>query len=480
MTPAIQNEPVILGGVSVVNTRDGSVSTGRDVTIDDGRITGIAAAKGGPAKSGAVGRIDLTGKFLVPGFIDMHAHALNSKTPAGALALMLANGITGFRQMSGSAKQLADRNSGALVLPDASPALLALTGDLLTPGNAGTPEAAVAAVTAGAAQSSDFIKIVAVSPAAFTAAQVEAKRLGIRIGGHLPAAVDPRVVSKDGLWSIEHMGPGIVMLVACSTDEVAIRAELAGVPELKVPPIKLPFMDRIIFAVLRRLVVNPMRRQTQADADQIQHAIDTFSEVKARELAASLAADDTWHVPTLIREVTTETADLPQLRSDPNLRYVAKPAVKYWNTATDTFEKFPPEMRAIFHREYDLQLRLVKIFDEAGVKMAAGTDSTGAGWVIPGFALHQEFDELAKAGLSPLRVLQLATLNAAEMLGTTDIRGTIEVGKLADLVVLDADPTESVAGLHSVSGVVRAGRYYSSAELDALKRGVESARSVDQ
>jgi imidazolonepropionase-like amidohydrolase len=475
MTPTAATTPLILGGVTVVDTKDGSLSPNRDVHIDNGSITAIT-----PAKKDVPGRVDLTGKFVVPGYVDMHSHALISKTPGGTLALMLANGITGFRQMNGSTKQLAQRTAGRLSLPDDAPSLLALTGDLLTPANAGTPEAAVAAVSAGAAAGADFIKIVGASPAAFAAAQAEAKRLGIRIGGHLPAAVDPRVVSRDGLWSIEHMGPGVVLLAACSSDEGAIRAALAGVPEIKLPSIKLPFIDVLIGAIIRRLVVNPVRKQSAFDADQIQRAIDTFDEAKARKLAATLASDETWHVPTLIRQFTTEKADLPQFRTDPNLRYMAKAAIKFWNKATDEFEKLPPEMRETFHREYDLQLRVVKIFDEAGVKLAAGTDATGAGWIIPGFSLHQEFDELAKAGLSPLRVLQMTTLNAAQMLGTSDTMGTVEAGKLADLVVLDANPIDSVTNLHGISGVVRSGRYYSSSDLDALKQGVETARSIDQ
>ncbi|HEY5319388.1 MAG TPA: amidohydrolase family protein [Galbitalea sp.] len=475
MTQSAASVSLVLGGVTVVDTRDGSLSANRDVHIENGKITAIK-----PTAKDAEGRLDLSGKFVVPGFVDMHSHALVSKSPEGTLALMLANGITGFRQMNGSAKQLAQRAAGQLNLPADSPALVALTGDLLMPGNAGSPEAAVEAVRAGAGAGSDFIKIVAVSPAAFAAAQVEARRLGIRIGGHLPAAVDPRVVSDEGLWSIEHMGPGVVLLVACSTDEDAIRARLAGVPEIKIPSIKLPFMDQIVGTIIRRLVVNPVRKQSPFDAEQIQHAIDTFDEAKARELAATLAADDTWHVPTLVRQLTTEIADLPQFRTDPNLRYMAKPAVRFWNKATDEFEKLPPEMRETFHREYALQLRLVKIFDEAGVKLAAGTDATGAAWVIPGVSLHQEFDELAKAGLSPLRILQMATLNAAQMLEQTATMGTVGAGKLADLVVLDADPNVSVESLHGVVGVVRAGRYYSSSQLESLKKSVASARSVDQ
>jgi imidazolonepropionase-like amidohydrolase len=84
---------------------------------------------------------------------------------------------------------------------------------------------------------------------------------------------------------------------------------------------------------------------------------------------------------------------------------------------------------------------------------------------VPGYSLHQEFDELARAGLSPLRVLQTVTLDAAEFLGRTKTRGTVEKGKQADLVVLDQNPIESVDHLHGIAGVVRAARYHPAAEL---------------
>jgi imidazolonepropionase-like amidohydrolase len=96
--------------------------------------------------------------------------------------------------------------------------------------------------------------------------------------------------------------------------------------------------------------------------------------------------------------------------------------------------------------------------------MLAGSDACGAVWEIPGYALHQEFDLLAEAGLAPLRILQMTTLN--------------EVGKNADLVLLGANPVEDAAHLHDVAGVVRAGRYYSAAELDGIKRHVAASKSV--
>ena len=104
---------------------------------------------------------------------------------------------------------------------------------------------------------------------------------------------------------------------------------------------------------------------------------------------------------------------------------------------------------------------MVRIFDEEGVKMIAGSDVSASGWEIPGFALHEEFDQLAAAGLTPLRILQMATINAAEFLCRTATSGTLEPGKNADVVLLSANPVENMAYLHDIAGVVRAGRYYS-------------------
>jgi adenine deaminase len=104
--------------------------------------------------------------------------------------------------------------------------------------------------------------------------------------------------------------------------------------------------------------------------------------------------------------------------------------------------------------------------------MLAGSDSGGAAWEVPGLALHQEFDELARAGLSPLRVLQLTTSNAAAFLDATAVMGSVDAGKRADLVLLEANPLESVDHLHRIGGVVRGGRYLGPADLGALKAKV--------
>jgi imidazolonepropionase-like amidohydrolase len=174
-------------------------------------------------------------------------------------------------------------------------------------------------------------------------------------------------------------------------------------------------------------------------------------------------ADGTWHCPTLIRERTSELSDAAEFRDDPNLSLMDDKTVSEWRAAAGKFGALPAETKATYRDAYDLQLRLTKLLDDAGVKLLAGSDSCGAIWEVPGYSLHQEFDELARAGLSPLRVLQTVTLDAAEFLGRSKTLGTVEEGKQADLVLLDASPVDSVQHLHGLAGVVRAGRYHPAA-----------------
>jgi imidazolonepropionase-like amidohydrolase len=123
---------------------------------------------------------------------------------------------------------------------------------------------------------------------------------------------------------------------------------------------------------------------------------------------------------------------------------------------------------------FALQLRLTKLFAESGVKMLAGSDSgSNAKWDIAGFALHQEFDLLEGAGISPLQVLQMTTCNAAEFLGREATLGSVERGKSADLVLLDANPLASIQNLHKVHAVVRGGAFHSNGALAQMKERIE-------
>jgi len=476
MTATARDRVLIAGGI-VVDVRDGSQRPDTDVLIAGGTIVRVSPAAERPAEPDAV-VVDARGKYLVPGYNDMHAHALGVADAAPGLELMLAHGITGFRQMAGSDALLRRRAEGRLSLPAAAPALLATPGMVLNPANASTSAKAVATIRAQHAAGADFIKAGMVGREVFFDAQAEALRLGLPIVGHLPAGIDVAKASRRGMKSIEHLGPGVTLFACCCDDGEQIRELAAARPGPRLPPFKIPFQDRILAKLLAKLVLNPINQSTPQSAALFERALTNFDETLAHPLAERFAADATWQVPTLIRVKTQELCDAPGFAEQPGLAYMTPGTRKAWSEAAEKFGTFPEQMRATFTRAYELQLRLTKIFDEAGVEMLAGTDSTGAAWVVPGAALHQEFDELARAGLSALRILQMATVRAAQFLGATATMGTIEPEKNADLVLLTADPTASVENLHRIAGVVRAGRYFSQQDLLSIKDRIAAAHSV--
>ncbi len=451
-----------LDNVQVVDTRTGRIARSRSILIENGRIVSVGprqAARGDGAR-----RVDGLGAYVVPGYNDMHAHPLNDPDPRLNLQLMLANGVTGYRQMSGAPPMLAARRAGRFDFPQA-PQLLALPGMILTPANAATPQAAIAEVRAQREAGADFIKAVILPPPAFFAALAEAQRLGIPVAGHLPDGVDARQAAERGMRALEHLGGGQEgLFISCSRDEEAIRGEVAA--EAGRPPAITLDLDNQ--AALARILANPVLARAGRGYARARRVVDTFDPARCRALAALMARHQYWQVPTLIRIRTMQLADDPAYRTDPNLRFVPPATRMLWEDIARVWpERMSAEDRAGLTRLFALQLQFVRMLDQAGVPMLAGSDFGGQ-WGVAGFGLHQEFDLLAQARLSPLRILQMTTLNAGRFLGREDRMGTVEAGRDADLVLLAANPIADHRNLHRINGVVRAGAYLSRRALDAM------------
>lgn len=469
------SERLLLTGATVVDPASGSKTPGSFILMEGGKILSVGTDDPAPGDM-AVQRVDLAGRFVSPGFNDMHAHPLGPADPSGTLGLMLANGVTGFRQMHGSDAMLRQRAESRLPTGQLAPAALVLPGALLTPLNAATPEKAIETVRHEKARGADFIKVGLVSKPVLHALLPEARRLGLPVAGHVPPSVDVVDAARRGMGAIEHLGPGQGILVACSSRNAELRRELDALPTMKGPPFPLPFSDKLADWLLHRLVINPAMVTSPADTQRRAVIISSFDEARCRKVARELRAAGNWQVPTLIRRKTTEQADRPEFARDPALRYLPPATLQLWKDVTAEYiEKVPADARALMRREYDLDLRLVKLFDEEGVPMLTGSDESGA-WAVAGFSLHAEFDELAQAGLSPLRILQMSTSDAARFLGRTATMGRVAPGADADLVILDGDPTTDVANLHRVAGVVRAGFYHDRAALDRLLARIEAGK----
>ena len=464
-------EPLVITGIAVVDTHSGDVAADRTVIIDEGRIRAIVP----PGEPGPAGRLIAgEGKYLVPGFLDMHAHLGASADPDLTARFMLSRGITGFREMAGTAELLAARREGReLPFPDA-PAILAMPGEVLVGQVANTPEKVRAVVREQLAEGADYIKVVDLPRDTYLAALGEARAQGVQAAGHLPMTVDIFEATAAGLTSLEHLGPRSSLLLDCSTAAPAIRREIAQSPPAGMPvlpgwlaSLARPLLDR----VFRRVVVNPMLINHEEEIVLMTRILDGYAPERCQALAEGLAAAGSWQVPTLIRIRTMFYGDAPEYTGDPNLAYMPQDTRELWASVGEEYtEAFSGADREVLHGFFQAMMQLTGQMHAAGVELLAGSD-TGGGWIIPGFGLHQEFDLLAEAGIPPLAVLQMTTVNGARFLGREDDLGRVAAGYPADLVILENNPLDSVQNLHGIHAVVRNGNYYDAAALEALRHG---------
>jgi imidazolonepropionase-like amidohydrolase len=200
---------------------------------------------------------------------------------------------------------------------------------------------------------------------------------------------------------------------------------------------------------------------------------------KALELAAILRRNHTWLCPTLIMRQSYASLDDATFAQDPRLKYVKPSWARRWVRMTVDAVNTPREewtsRRALVQKEK----ALVGLLQRQGVKILAGTDEISP-FCAPGFSLHDELALLVEAGLTPLQALQSATLNPARFFNLTRDLGTIEKGKLADLVLLDANPLRDIHNTQKINAVVVNGRLLDRQTLNQMLSKIEAAARTKQ
>jgi len=435
--------------VAVVDVVAGRVLPDMTVEIRGRTIAAVDSAPRVRVTRGAR-IVDGRGKYLIPGLWDMHVHL---SFPTGAaqifLPLMVANGVLGARDMHSFLVPILSLKravaSGAQIGPRLFVAGTAVDGPnsyLPAARIVRTPEEARTAVRELKAGGVDFIKVYSSLPKdLYLAVASEAKADGIPFVGHVPYPVTAAEASDAGQKSLEHLTE---VDVGTSSDEAAIKAE------------ELEAMNQ-----KHGYIPDPVRLKS------------TFDSVKAATLFERFRRNDTWQVPTLVVFYQeSQIADTSRRGNDSLLVYIPKMLRDYWRSLP---VDIATKMVALGAVHADLVGRL----NQAGVQMLAGSDCPNP-FVYPGFSLHDELGLFVHSGLTPAEALRTATINPARFLGMTDSLGAVASGKVADLVLLDANPLTDIANTKRIRAVIQGGHLWNRDALDAMLARARARAAADR
>lgn len=442
--------------VTVIDMTGAPPKQDTTVVIAGNRIVEIGRAERLRAPVGAK-VIDATGKFVIPGLWDMHVHIRETER---ALPLYVANGVLGVREIGGKSEEVfrwRDQVAkGKLVGPRIVACGPILDGPepasdrdfTISVGNAAEARKAVADLDRRGAE---CVKVYDRLPRdAYFAIVSEAKKRRLPVVGHVPLSVTTKEASDAGQRSVEHLG---TILEGSSTIEPELRRLQAA-----------PLPTGGDFSEFPRRI-----------AARGERMLDTYDERRAQALFKRLAKNRTWQVPTLVVKRAQTFIDDLSRAVDERLKYVPESEKEWWSPQKNFFSRYrTPQYITYRKRLWKKELELVGAMQRAGVPILTGTDVSGA-YVFPGFSLHDELALFVEAGMTPMEALQAATRNPAAFLGELDSLGTVEPGKRASLVLLDANPLEDIRNSRRIAAVILEGTLLSRDALQGMLAAVEEA-----
>ena len=427
-------EALVIQGGTLVDVRTGKEIPNSVIVIRGERIEQVVSEGKVDVPANAQ-VLDARGKWIIPGLIDSHAHAGDYE--GDPLKLYLANGVTTIRNPGGNVTALRltreKLESGKMVGPrlyfsgnilDGNPPVW--TNSLLVD----TPERARSAVNFLADQGVDFVKVYNNVKEPELAAIIETARVrGLPVAGHIPRSLTMTHAIEMGMTRLEH--------IRITGKEMLSAEEAKKIDSLPVGKREAMLWQRF-----------------------------DLSSQKFRALVQGLATSRVFLDPTLVTDEYFNVSNAEAEKNDRNNKYVS---AEFIQGAEQSFRnplfQIPAGLKDPAAEAVHKEQRFVGMCNEAGVRIIAGTDGPNMGRLLPGFGLHRELELLVEAGLSPLQALRAATSTAAEALGKENQLGVLEPGKLADLVVLDADPLAAIQSVRKVRTVVQGGKLYEPSAL---------------
>ncbi len=452
--------PIAIVDVNVVDVVRGALENHQSVVIAAGRIAGIGPADTISIPSQAL-RIPGQGCYLIPGLWDMHIHLRShDRKPelamveenAALLDLFLPNGVVGVREMGGDLAEYVlqwreEIRAGKRTGPRILTAVRKIDQEPPSwPGSLGvkTPEEGREAVRQVKQAGADFIKVYfGRIPADVLSAVVdEAHKLNLKVTGHWPSNIPIQAAADIGQDNIEHSQ---YLLVYRRAEYEQFQKELAS------------------------------RRGTPSAADRAEtlgrelYMLDEKG--AAEQVYRAMAAKPVWITPTLtVQNRVSQELGMRDFSQDPRQAFVFPSVWESWDPKVGGRRPVPDG------HVHDLAGLIVKRSQEAalaafkaGVPMIAGTDcGVNNSYMFPGWSMHEELEGLVAAGFPAVDALRMATINAARWRGEADSEGSIEKGKVADLVLLRSDPLSAIRHTREIEAVIHAGKYYSRMDLDAI------------
>lgn len=438
---------VVIHAVNILNTSTGEVAKSQSIAIRGDSIVAITDTKSA-GKWQARQTVQAAGKYVIPGLWDMHVHFGGGDTlideNKNLLPLYIANGVTTVRDCAAdlSPQVLAWRREigeGTLLGPTIFTSGPKIEGkNSIWPGDQEIDNEAELAQALDSLDKLqvDFVKITdsALSPDLFLKSVKAAHERGYKVSGHLPFVLKLETLSDAGLSTVEHMG---YMLKAGAPRQDEILAQVAA--------------------------------GTVKAGDVQKELIETFDPERATQVYAKLKTHGTAVVPTLVGTQITSFLDEDNHQQDAELKYLGKGLIGTYAWRVDRATQANAEQIAFRKSSYRKLVSLLPVIQKSGMDIIAGTDAGFLNsFIYPGFALHQELQIFVEGGLTPLEALQTSVINGPKYFGLLDHYGSVEVGKKADLLLLNANPAANIKATEDRFALIRQGKVYTRKDLDSM------------
>ena len=455
-------ERTIIKYVNVVDVVSGEVAVDQFVLIEQSRIIKIDTTHITASDDALI--IDGTGKYLIPGLWDMHTHS-NQHSEWLHHPLYIANGVTGVRDMSGqlnkkdsywvgSKERLQwnnDLDHGTRVTPRyVLQSSYQMDGEKAIPEDAPNffklqnPSQVDSLLQFYKNEKVDFIKVYQQLPKEmYKLLALKAPKYGLHLAGHKPMFLSLKEAVNLGQKSFEH---GRIFMYECFPETDSL---------------KNPTNWKVYFSKSKGKIVQQ------------------FDSVQAKTLMRLMQQRKAYWTPTLQTLKFEANAHKVNFTNNMNLKYITKVKKQlWWKYDTDYNKEKNLESKGtnVSEQFFEASKKQVAMANKMGVFIMAGTDVTDS-YVFAGFSLHDELYELTISGLSNLEALQAATIIPVKYSNVEEDYGAIEIGKKADLVLLNKNPLEDITNTREINGVLINGVYYNEEKLSELKEFTEAAAS---